>query len=48
LKAYNDWDTIFKTKAKTERFAERVPGEEGSEQWKIWLVRRIEANLKLN
>jgi uncharacterized Zn finger protein (UPF0148 family) len=45
LKAYNDWDTIFKTKAKMERFAERVPGEEGSQLWKTWLVQRIESNL---
>jgi len=47
MKRYDDWDTIFATKAKMERFAERVPGEEGSQLWKTWLIQRIEGNLRL-
>lgn len=45
MKRFDGVDTVFATKAKMERFAERVPGEEGSEQWKHWLMRRIESHL---
>ncbi len=44
-KRHDGWDQIFKTKAKMERYEERVPGEEGSEQWKNWLLVRIETDL---
>lgn len=45
-KPHNDWDTIFGTKAKAERFMERVPGREGDEStWRKWLIQRIESNL---
>lgn len=45
-KAGNDFELIFRSKAKMESFAERVPGEEDSGQWKIWLLKRIEESLK--
>jgi hypothetical protein len=45
MKRFDGVDTVFATKAKMERFAERVPGEEGSQLWKIWLIQRIEANM---
>jgi hypothetical protein len=43
-KRYNDWDTIFKSKKKMERFQERVPGQ-GPEDWKRWLLDWIESSL---
>lgn len=39
-------ELVFRSKAKMESFAERVPGEEGSPQWRKWLVQRIESNLR--
>ena len=45
LKKFDDFELIFRDKAKMESFAERVPGEEGGDQWKRWLLSRIEANL---
>lgn len=45
-KRYNDWDTIFKTKRKMERFQERVPGNDDLE-WRQWLVSGIERGLSL-
>jgi hypothetical protein len=45
-KKHDGWDTIFATKAKMERFQERVPGEEGSELWKMWLVTKVESELR--
>lgn len=45
LKRFDDFELIFRDKAKLESFAERVPGEEGSKQWKHWLLRKIESNL---
>lgn len=45
-KKHDGWDTVFATKAKMERFAERVPGEEGDQVlWRKWLLKRIESNL---
>lgn len=44
-KRFDDFELIFREKAKLESFAERVPGEEGTEQWKSWLLRRIEESL---
>lgn len=44
-KRFDDFELVFRDKAKMESFAERVPGEEGSQLWKTWLVQRIESNL---
>lgn len=46
LKRFDDFELIFRDKAKLESFAERVPGEEGSQLWKTWIVQRIEANME--
>jgi hypothetical protein len=46
-KPSNDWDLIFRSKAKMESFAERVPGEEGDQVlWRKFLIQRIESNLR--
>jgi hypothetical protein len=46
-KRFDDFELIFRNKAKMESFAERVPGEEGDDrQWRIWLAQRIESNLR--
>lgn len=43
----DDFELIFRSKAKMESFAERVPGEEGDQTtWRKWLVQRIETHLK--
>jgi len=47
LKRYDDFELIFRDKAKMESFAERVPGEEDDQVlWRKWLVGRIEDNLR--
>lgn len=45
LKRYDDFGLIFRSKEKLESFQERVPGPFGSENWKRWLVERIDSNL---
>jgi hypothetical protein len=44
-KAHNGWKKLWESKSMAEDFAERVPGEEDSGKWKIWLIQRIESNL---
>lgn len=46
-KAHNGWQKVWQSKSMAEDFAERVPGEEDSQVWKIWLIQRIESNLRL-
>lgn len=46
VKRFDDFELIFRSKAKMESFAERVPGEEGDDlTWRRWLVQRIETHL---
>lgn len=44
-KRYDDWELICRSSAKYRSFAERAPGREDGEEWKRWLVDRIEENL---
>lgn len=41
----DDFELIFRNKAKFKSFVKRAPGEEGSQLWKMWLIQRIEGNL---
>lgn len=43
-KRHDSWGLIFQSKGKFESFVERVPGK--GEQWKIWLLQRIEESLR--
>lgn len=43
---YDDFELITRSKAKALNFAKRVPGGEDTEQWKAWLVQRIESHLQ--
>ena len=46
-KRRDDWELIMRDKAKFGSFVERVPGGENDERtWRLWLVQRIESNLK--
>lgn len=44
-KRHNGWKKLWESKSMAEDFAERVPGEEGNQLWKAWLVQRIETHL---
>lgn len=43
---FNDWELVMRSSAKCRRFAERAPGRPGGEEWKRWLIQRIESRLK--
>lgn len=43
---FNDWELLNRSGAKAKRFRERAPGRPDGEEWKRWLVDRIEARLK--
>lgn len=43
----DDFELIFRNKAKFKSFVKRAPGEEDDQVlWRKWLVQRIEENLK--
>lgn len=42
---YDQWELVNRSKAKLESFTERAPGKADGEEWKGWLVGRIESRL---
>lgn len=46
MKRHDSFELICRSEEKTLDFMERVPGGEDSEQWKAWLVNRIEEAFK--
>lgn len=46
LERYDSWELIMRSKAKAESFIQRAPGKPEGEEWKLWLVQRIESRLK--
>lgn len=45
IQRFDSWELITRSSAKLRSFADRAPGPQDSEDWKRWLVRRIESNL---
>lgn len=45
---YDDWELLNRSKSKADNFALRAPGESADDDrtWRIWLVNRIESNMK--
>lgn len=42
---YDSFELINRSKTKLESFAERAPGKVDGQEWKVWLVNRIESRL---
>lgn len=46
IEKYDSMELITRSRAKTENFQERVPGDPEGHEWKRWLYNRIESNLR--